>query len=71
MNMLPFPCPDHSFLTQTLQNYVTEGLPLSTEILNLACGVLTLLITSYLRGTASSAELRELPIAFPVFSLRQ
>lgn len=60
MNMLPFPRPDHSFLTQSLQNYLTKGFlhSMSLEMLNLACGV-TLLITAYLHGTASSADKAE------------
>jgi len=73
MSMLPSCYPGHSFLTQILQNYLTKELPHSMllEKPNLACGALTLLIASYLCGTASSAKLSELPTAFPGCGLRQ
>lgn len=49
--MLPFSCPNHTFLTQTLQNNLPKGLHhsmlLETQAPYLACGVLILLITSY------------------------
>lgn len=39
MSMLRFPCPDHSHLTQTLQNYLTKGLPHSMSLGNSEFGL--------------------------------